>query len=313
MKMIHSLDELGVQLECVLTVGTFDGVHRGHQHLVQQIVAQARGAGLTSVALTFDPHPRAVLRPAAPALYLSTPEERAERMLAMGLDWFVVLPFTHELAALSAEQFLTLLARRLSIRELWVGSGFALGRHRAGTTAALEQIQAAFGYRLHVIQPLYENGAPISSTRIRQLITQGQVRKASRLLGHEYTLTAQIVPGDQRGRRLGYRTANVRPAPDRALPPHGVYAMWASVEGQRWPAVANVGVCPSFGLSEVLIEVHLLDFEGDLYGQTLQVAFVERLRAEKRFDDVRALIAQIGRDVERARALLGVPKPQPHG
>jgi riboflavin kinase/FMN adenylyltransferase len=313
MKLTHSLDEIEDKLDCVLTIGTFDGVHRGHQHLVQQLVTQASALGCASVALTFHPHPRAVLRPTAPALYLSTPEERAQRMRALGLDRFVVMPFSHELAAFTAEQFLELLSARLAMRELWVGSGFALGHHRSGTTATLEELQSKFGYRLNVIQPLYDDGSPISSTRIRHLIMQGHLGEATRLLGHEYTLMARIVPGAQRGRRLGFRTANLRPEPDRVLPPHGVYALWATVEGQRWPAVANVGVRPSFDKGELLIEVHLLDFEGDIYGQTLEVAFVERLRPEQRFTDTEALIAQIGRDVEQARTLLGVPRPESHG
>ncbi|MBN1402259.1 MAG: hypothetical protein JXA74_15570, partial [Anaerolineae bacterium] len=166
------------------------------------------------------------------------------------------------------------------------------------------ELGAQLGYTLRVIEPLYEDGEPISSTRVRRLLRAGELHEANHLLGYHYTISAEVIPGAGRGRRLGFRTANLRPDADRSMPRHGVYAVWALIDGRRWPGVANVGIRPSFDAGPVLIEVHLLDFEGDIYGRSLRVEFVERLRSEMRFERAEDLIAQIGRDIERTRQLL---------
>ena len=306
MKVIHSLEAAGPESDVVLTIGTFDGVHIGHQHLLNALIARAHQTQRLSAALTFHPHPRSLLQPEQPTSYLSTPDERAQIMAQMGLDLLVLLPFSRCLAETPAESFITLLANWLRMRELWIGVGFALGSKREGDTTRLRQLAESIGFSLRVVHPLYDGGEIVSSTRIRELLAQGNMVETSRLLGRHYAIAGNVVHGAKRGRTMGFRTANLRIAPNRATPPNGVYAVWAWVEGQRWPGVANLGIRPSFDAGEHLIEVHLLGYEGDLYGTTLQVEFVHFLRPELRFESAGQLAAQIAKDVLTARALLGI-------
>lgn len=304
MKIIHSLDVTQVAFDVVLTIGTFDGVHLGHRHLLEQLVRRARDTGRTSAVLTFHPHPRVLLHPELRPAYLSSPEERAVLLESLGIDLLVILPFTRELAETPAEAFVHQLYTRLRMRELWVGADFALGKGRSGNIASLQALSASLGFTLHVIEPVRNGDEAISSTRIRNLLLKGQVADAASLLGRPYSLSGTVGPGARRGRILGFRTANLHFDPLRATPANGVYAVWAVVDGQRYPAVANMGVRPSFGSGDRLLEVHLLDYEGDLYGKTLTVEFVRRLRPEMRFEDINALIAQVQHDIVEARAIL---------
>lgn len=305
MRIITDLVASELHADTVLTVGSFDGVHRGHQHLVRQLVARARETGRLAVALSFHPHPRSVLHPESRPSYLSTPKERAQILDALGLDVMALIEFTPELANTRAHDFVRILYQRLRMREMWVGPDFTLGYRQEGDARALRALGETLGFDLHIATPLTEGGQPISSTRIRQLLADGQVEQAAQLLGRPYSMAAEVIPGDQRGRKLGFRTANLRLDPTRAMPADGVYAVWALVGAERYPAVANLGVRPSFGEGERLLEAHLLDYQGDLYGQCLAVEFVSRLRPEQRFSDADALIEQIRRDVASARALLG--------
>lgn len=314
MRVLHSLDDARPAAETVVTIGTFDGVHRGHQYLVEQLVRRARETQRLSVALTFHPHPRLVLHPDARPAYLSSPEERAAILGALGLDLLVILPFTQEMANTPAEDFIAQLCEKLRLRELWVGADFALGRGRQGDVSHLQALAAKLGYTLHVIAPLYDGSEPISSTRIRSLLSQGRIEEVAKLLGRPYAVSGSVVKGVQRGRSLGFRTANLQLDPERAAPADGVYAVWAVVDGQRHRGVANLGVRPSFGPGERLLEVHLLDYNEDLYGKETIIEFVRRLRPEMRFEDVNALIEQIRRDIVAARAALDAPmepEPQP--
>ena len=304
MRVIHSLDGTGIDSDVVLTIGTFDGVHRGHQHLLHKLVAHAREARQLSVALTFDPHPRALLRPEAPLTVLSTLEERTTILETLGLDLLIVLPFTSNLASTPAADFVAMLCDRLHMRELWVGAGFAMGRQREGGVAQLQELTHHLGYALRVVKPLRDDGRPISSTRIRTLLSQGNVAEAARLLGRHYSVSGRVVRGSERGQSLGFRTANLRVSPERTLPANGVYAVWVLVSGHRFQGVGNLGVRPSFGGGEHVLEVHLLDYEGSLYGETLGTEFVQYLRDERRFDVAAALVDQIRRDILRARASL---------
>lgn len=305
MRTIHSLDDIALEQDVILTVGTFDGVHLGHQHLLRQLIDQARDGHRLGAALSFSPHPRAILQPDRELTYLSTPDERSSLMRSLGLDLLVLLPFNKTLAATPAETFVRALHERLRMRELWVGDDFAMGRGREGDIAALQAIAPRIGFALRTIKPLHVDGEPVSSTRIRNLLSEGHVDQAARLLGRHYAISAQVVPGAQRGRTLGFRTANLAVPPRRAMPLDSVYAVWVTVDGRRCAGVANVGIRPTFDAGERLLEVHLLDFDGDLYGRAAHVAFVRRLRPERRFHDGAALAEQIRHDIHATRSLLG--------
>jgi len=303
MLVIDDLSQVQLEQETVLTIGAFDGVHRGHQYLVQRLVKAAHESGRLAGLLTFHPHPDVVLAHRVP-LYLTTPGEKVALLERLGLDWVAILRFDQEMARTSAADFVTMLCRHLHMVELWVGRDFALGRNREGNVATLRKLGAELGFTVRVVEPLPEDGDPISSTRIRQLLYQGNVREAARLLGRYPSLAGKVVAGSQRGRLLGIPTANLEIRAERVIPADGVYAAYAVVGDQRYPAIVNIGRRPSFEDSERTIETHILDFNNDIYGFDLVIEFVERLRHEQRFDDIDELIAQIHRDMRRARELL---------
>ena len=305
MRILYRLQDVHPDHDVILTIGTFDGVHLGHQHLLRRLIARARESGRLSAALTFFPHPRAVLQPDNDLTYLSTPDERAALMADLGLDLLLLLPFERQLAAMPAEAFARQLYEQLHMRELWVGEDFAMGRHREGNTTALRTIATQIGFTLRTVQPLVIGNEPVSSTRIRRLLSEGQVAKAAELLGRNYTVSGHVMGGAHRGRSLGFRTANLCIPPERAIPSDGVYAVWVTVDERQHAGVANVGIRPTFDAGERLLEVHLLDFDGDLYNRPIVVAFVQRLRAEKRFADGAALAEQIRQAIRAARQVLG--------
>ncbi len=304
MKVYDSLEIPAPERDVVLTIGSFDGVHLGHRHLLSSLVQHARATGRLSGALTFFPHPRAVLHPTRAPQYLTTQEERNALLEATGLDLLIVLRFDRAMAAMSGEAFLRLLVERVRMRELWVGDDFALGRGREVDVRRLHELAGPLGYALQVVAPYLDDEEPISSTRIRESLTQGMVSEARRLLGRPVTFTGQVVLGERRGQQLGFPTANLPLDPSRAIPRDGVYVVWAIVDGERHPAVANLGASPSFGSTTRLLEVHLLDYAGNLYDKTMTVEFVERLRPIRRYADRDALVRQIARDAEAARRTL---------
>lgn len=288
----------------VLTIGAFDGVHLGHQHLIAATVQRARGLAYQSAVLTFDPHPDLVLHPTRERLYLADLETRCAQIEALGVDLLIVLPFTHEVAALGARHFMERICAAVALRELWVGGDFALGRRREGDLRRLREIGQAFGYGTHVVEALVGAGTTISSTRIRMLLRAGEVGGIPPLLGRPFMVRGKISEGDRRGRTIGFPTANVLVDEHCMLPSDGVYVCHAHLCGEQYGAVTNVGVRPTFSGTQRTVEAYLLDFVGDVYGETLQVEFLARLRGEQRFDGVAALVAQIGRDVVEARAWL---------
>jgi riboflavin kinase/FMN adenylyltransferase len=304
MQVISDLEHAVLSQDTILTVGSFDGVHRGHQALFRGLIAQAGQRGMLSAALTFYPHPRVVLRPEVQPTYLTSDVERARLLDALGLDLLALIAFTRELAATPAEAFTRMLVERLRMRELWVGPGFALGRGREGQIPALERLGGQLGFRLHVVAPVDDGGEPISSTRIRALLAEGRVDRAAELLGRYYALSGVVLHGAARGRRLGFPTANQRVPAERAAPANGVYAVWAHAGGERYPAVANIGIRPSFDAGERLLETHLMGFEGDLYDRCLRVEFVRHLRGEQRFESGAALTAQVQQDMSHAMRIL---------
>ena len=278
--------------DVVLTMGVFDGVHLGHRHLAQQVMRRAQELGCLSGIITLHPHPQAVLRPGNGPLYLdlATLDERLALLRDLGLDVVAALPFTLELARLSALEFMDLLRQHLRLRELWVGPDFALGHRREGTVTRLSEIGRELGYQVHVVSPLALNGQTVSSTLIRNLVWQGQVEAAARLLGRWHHVSGTVMPGDQRGRHLGFPTANVVVADSLALPADGVYAAYARLGSKQWSAMAYVGL--SFASTERRLEVHVPDLADDLDGQSLRVEFVRRLRSNVRFISAEALTTQ---------------------
>jgi riboflavin kinase/FMN adenylyltransferase len=266
------------------------------------MVARAADLGARAVCVTFDPDPARVVRPDLPMRALCSTSERERLIREVGVDEVFVWPFTPAVARLSPEQFMAELCGRYPLVEVWVGVDFGFGRDRAGNVQTLVELGERHGYAVHARAPVFDGDSPISSTRIRDLLEDGEVAEAARLLGRPYRIGGEVLGGAQRGRQLGFPTANLAPPAEQALPAHGVYAGLATVGSAVHPSVANVGTRPTFGEEQPLIEVHVLDFTGDLYGQQLAFDFVERVRTIRRFESLEALRAQIAEDIAGARA-----------
>jgi riboflavin kinase / FMN adenylyltransferase len=279
MQVIHDLAQRR-PTPGVLTIGTFDGVHLGHQRLIQEVVRSAREKGVQAVALTFEPSPREVLRPDQPLAYLTKLPQKLDFMAAAGLDETVVVPFTRELSQVEAPDFIRWVRHYLPFVELWEGEGFALGHGRTGNTGVLARLGEEMGYTLR-IAPLVElGGEPVSSTRIREAVMSGDMESATALLGRYFTVPGTVVPGSRRGRELGYPTANLALLPNQALPADGVYATWCRrpATDEMLPSVTSVGTRPTFDDDARLVEVHILDYDADLYGETLTAQELDEVR-----------------------------------
>jgi riboflavin kinase/FMN adenylyltransferase len=303
-ELVRALEEATSAGPSHVTIGAFDGVHRGHRHLVGSMVEAARAAGRVAVAITFDPHPGTVLG-RRPVAVLSTIEQRAALLAEIGLDLMAVLQFTPAVAGTSAERFATTLCRQLRMAELWVGPDFALGHRREGNVAFLRKIGQRLAFSIRVVEPLHWQGKAISSTRIRDALTVGDIAEANGCLGRPYRLSGTVINGRDRGHRLGFPTANIEPPLGRLIPVNGVYVCWANTQCDGvWPAVVNVGVCPTVVQNHLTLAAHLLDYEGDLGGQHLSLDFVARLRDEVAFLSLDALARQIRKDIVQARRVL---------
>jgi riboflavin kinase / FMN adenylyltransferase len=290
-----------------LTIGSFDGVHRGHQEIIRQLTAGAHEQHAPAVVLTFFPHPAMVLRGQTGPFYLTTPDERAALLGSLGVDVVITQAFDRNFSNTSARDFLVMLKDRLDVRHLCVGPDFALGRGREGDVTLLTKLGPELGYTLKVFSPVEISGQVISSTRIRSLLTEGNVSMVEQLLGRPYRVTGEIIRGDGRGRTIGIPTANLAVWQEQLLPAVGVYACRAWVDGRPWAAAANLGVRPTFeGTATLSVEAHLLDFDGDLYGRRLSLDFETRLRGEQKFPSVQALISQIQADIVQARSLIAL-------
>lgn len=306
MHVAHDYRLAGLTAPVALAVGNFDGVHRGHRHLFERVVAAARAFGGAALALTFDPHPTRVLAPARAAPLLTSLDRRLELMADAGLDAVIVQRFDTAVSSQPAREFVEQVVLGLRAREVFIGHDFHFGRNREGTAELLRALGAELGFVAHRVDPVTDGDDPISSTRARRALADGDLPLARRLLGRDFDLDGLVVRGDQRGRSLGFPTANLA-TPVEALPKDGVYAARVRVAhdpaGAAHDAVLNLGVRPTVRAGRSL-EAHLLDVDRDLYGRTLRVTFVARLRDERRFDGLDALRAQIARDVEGARAAL---------
>ena len=292
--------------QTVLALGNFDGVHRGHDKLIDRVRRRARELHATAAVLTFDPHPPRVVRPDKAPPLLMTIEQKLDRMAAAGMDGAAVVHFTRELSRWEPETFVhRVLVEWLSIAEVWVGANFLFGRDRSGNFSLLRALGARYGFRVEKITPVRYKDFVVSSTRIRRLIGSGEVDEAGALLGHHYFIDGEVVPGAGRGQAHGVPTANLRTA-NEVMPPDGVYATTVTIDGGIHPAVTNVGRRPTFETDgERVVETHLFDFAEDLYGRRIRLAFVQRLRDERAFPDAGALRRQIAADCDQARALFG--------
>lgn len=308
MLIATDLAELQRGTPTILTMGAFDGVHRGHQWLIRQVVDRARRLGFQSLVLTFAPRPEVVLRPGA--LQLTDAAEKERLLAALGPDRAIILPFTPETAALPAGSFLERILEHVNLAEIWIGADFAFGHQRQGTPEFLIACGAREHFAVHVVPRQALDGVPISSTLIRKLVSTGQVHEAARFLGHWYSVRGPVVTGYGRGKQLGFPTANVQPPPHQQLPATGIYAGFARLSTEGQPAAISVGYNPVFGNQQLSVEAYLLDWEGDLRQRIVALDLVQRIREERNFAGIEALVQQMNLDVAEVGGILaGAQQP----
>lgn len=290
----------------VLTIGSFDGLHIGHQLLIRDVVKSARNRGIPAVVMTFEPSPREVLRPDQPLAYLTRLPQKLYLLEQLGVDETIVMRFTKKLSRMEAPDFLAWVRRYLPFVELWEGEGFALGHGRTGNMQVLARLGEEMGYDLKVSPLVMVGNLPASSTRVREALMGGDIETAQLLLGRYPTVPGTVVPGSRRGRELGYPTANLALPPNQALPADGVYAawVWRPSTGQMLHSVTSVGTRPMFEDDARLVEAHILNFNEDIYGESLTVHFVKFLRGQERFSNLGALINQMDADSRHASTIL---------
>lgn len=304
MSLEEELSGLSPDRDMVLAVGVFDGVHLGHKYLLSRLLERARERDLLSGVVTFDPHPLKVLSPRTRLPFLTDLEQRKALLKDEGVSAVIVLPFNRELARLSAAQFIELLRNYLRLRELVIGPDFTLGRDREGNAGTLRALGEDMGFAVTVVPPVKVNRDIVSSTAIKEALADGDLKRVHSLIGRPFNLHGRVVRGDSRGAKLDFPTANLELDPEQALPAEGVYATWAYIGGHAYESMTNIGRRPTFGGQQSGVEVYLLDYQGNLYGQELKIDIMERLRGEKQFDTVEALKSQIVEDIEQGRAIL---------
>ncbi len=309
MNIAPELARIKPKKETVFTIGVFDGVHLGHQSLLTCLTDKARKNSWLSGVITFKSHPETVLAATRQLPWLDDIDNRIERIKSLGIDIVVALSFTPELRQLSAEEFVQLLQKHLKLRGLVIGPDFALGKDRQGTAQQLRSVGQKLGFSVEVVPPRVVDGEVVSSSLIRQLLAQGNIKKANRLLGRSFSISGVVVPGDQRGRELGFPTANLEIRPDQAAPGDGVYVTRAYTDNKPLPAVTNIGVRPTFGGGKRLIETYIINHKAQLPGKKLRIEFIDRLRGEKKFHSAEELKAQIARDVAQAKQVLASRSP----
>jgi riboflavin kinase/FMN adenylyltransferase len=288
-----------------LTIGNFDGVHLGHQHLVRFVIQRAREQGLQAGAVTLYPDPVRVLRPQEPMQYLTSLEERLELLTALGLDLVVPLTFTSELAETAPRHFISILRDELDLKLLIMGPDNTFGRNREATPESMAELGQQMGFAVEVMpRPLATDRTTVSSTSIRRALAEGDLKAVAEQLGRPYSLRGPVVKGDQRGRTLGFPTANIGVTADRALPAYGIYATWALIRETWYQSATNIGVRPQFDGIRPSVETFIFDFNENVYDETLRIELVERLRPEQKFDSVEALVAQMHADCDRSREIL---------
>jgi len=304
MKHYHSLEEVSLQ-NTWLTIGVFDGVHRGHREIIRKLTSGAHARGEPAVLLTFDPHPASVLS-GQEIKCLTTADERAELMGKLGVDIVITQPFTRELAASTAMEYMSRIKQALDLKHLLIGYDFALGRGREGSANRLAEIGRELGYDVEVIGAVSDESGVISSTEIRKLVATGNVSEAAQLLGYPYPLGGEVIRGAGRGRTINFPTANIDYPKNKVIPVNGIYACWAHLGKEKFMAATNIGFNPTFTPDRQTpsLEAYLLDFDRDIYGQHVKLEFVSRIRNELKFNSVQALIWKIQEDVDKTRDLL---------
>ncbi len=301
MRHLHSLQEIHLKNAWV-TIGSFDGVHIGHQIIVGNLAKAAHAVGEPAVVVTFFPHPAVVLRNIPNPYYLSTPDERAQLLNELGADVVITLPFDKEMAELGAEVFINLLHENLGMKQLWVGEGFALGKNRQGDINRLTELGKQYGYSVTALESVKLGEEIVSSSAIRKALSVGDVVHASDLLGRPYRISGEVVHGAGRGHRLGFPTANLQTDPIKMLPANGIYVTWTWWQRKRFPGVTNVGLRPTFNdhLLVPTIEPYVIDFDQNLYGENLLLEFIQFIRPEEKFATEDALIQRIQEDIRIA-------------
>ena len=304
MKIVEELAKVKPKKETMFTIGVFDGVHLGHQSLLTHLRDKARQNGWLSGVITFTSHPEMVLVSQSQLPWLDDINNRINQIKKLGIDIVIALSFTPELRQLSAQEFVQLLKEHLRLRGLIIGPDFALGRDREGNPEQLRLLGQQMGFSVEMVPPLVINDEVVSSSLIRQLLAQGNMKKAAKLLGHLFRISGLVVPGDHRGRELGFPTANLELRTDQASPGDGVYVTISYIDDKPLPSITNIGVRPTFGGGKRLVETYIIDHKAQLPGKRLSVEFVDKLRNERRFGSAEELKAQIGKDVEQAKAVL---------
>ena len=304
MPVEEELAELSPEKDMVLTIGVFDGVHLGHKHLISQLKEQAGQQGLLSGVVTFRQHPQEVLSPQTRLPWLTDLTQRINLLKNEGVDIIAALSFTPELAQLSAHEFLSLLQKYLRMRGVVIGPDFALGRDREGNTNTLRALGQEMNFSVTVIPPIILSGEVVSSTAIRNALANGDMQRVRNLAGRPFSLYGRVITGVGRGIELGFPTANLDIEPAQALPADGVYATWAYIGDRAYQSVTNIGKRPTFGGNERIVEVYVVDYHDNLYGDELKIDIIERLRGEKQFDTAGELKKQIAEDIKQGRAIL---------
>jgi len=304
MQHYHSLEEVNLR-NSWLTIGVFDGVHRGHQEIIRKLTTGAHTNDAPAVVLTFNPHPASVLS-GHELKCLTLPDERADLLAKLGVDAVITEQFTRELSTVTAYDFMARLSHQLGLQHLLIGYDFALGRGREGNATRLTEIGSELGYTVEVVSALSDESGVISSTEIRKLIEIGNVVEAARLLGHPYSLHGPVIHGDGRGRTINVPTANISYSHDKMIPAKGIYACRAYLNDKKYRAAINIGTNPTFTPDKQSpnVEAHLLDFHQEIYGKDVRLEFVERLRDELKFDSVEKLLEQIWQDVADTKRIL---------
>jgi len=302
MKIFHGIENANIAKPTVLTLGVFDGLHLGHQRIMRTVVERASAVGATATAITFDPHPRAVLHPESAPPLLQTLDQRLANLEVLGIEQAIVIKFDLDFASQPAEDFLRNIVRdRLHAREVYLGKGFAFGQGRGGNIELLRRMSVELGFVADEVDEVQLRGARVSSSKIRELLNEGRINRARRMLGRPYGVEGVIIRGDRRGHTIGFPTANLKPH-NRVIPKFGVYATASLIDGIWRDSITNIGVRPTFEeTSEPSIESYVFDFDDDLYGDVVRVRFLHRIRDERKFNGIEELKAQIERDTRVAR------------